>query len=54
MLEPGPVPKMMIADKGYDSDAICKDHIARKADPVISHAPEPQGTRPHRRRHVRT
>lgn len=35
MLEPGPDPKVLIADKGYDSDAIREDLIARKAEPVI-------------------
>lgn len=35
MLEPGPEPKVLIADKGYDSDAIREDLIARKAEPVI-------------------
>ena len=35
MLEPGPEPKGLIADKGYDSDAIREDLIARKAEPVI-------------------
>ena len=33
--EPGPEPKVLIADKGYDSDAIREDLIARKAEPVI-------------------
>jgi transposase len=35
MLEPGPEPKVSIADKGYDSDATRKDLIARRAEPVI-------------------
>ena len=35
MLEPGPEPKVLIADKGYDSDAIRDDLIAREAEPVI-------------------
>jgi transposase len=35
MLEPGPEPKVLIADKGYDSDAIREDLIARMAEPVI-------------------
>jgi hypothetical protein len=34
MLEPGPEPKVLIADKGYDSDAIREDLIARMAEPV--------------------
>lgn len=35
MQEPGPTPKVMIADKGYDSDAIREDLIARNAEPTI-------------------
>ena len=35
MLEPGPKPKVLIADRGYDSDAIRDDLIARGAEPVI-------------------
>ena len=35
MLEPGPEPKVLIADKGYDSDAIREDLIARQVEPVI-------------------
>lgn len=35
MLEPGPEPKLLIADKGYDSDAIREDLIARQVAPVI-------------------
>ena len=35
MLEPGPEPKVLIADKGYDSDAIREDLIARQVAPVI-------------------
>lgn len=35
MLEPGPEPKVLIADKGYDSDVIREDLIARRAEPVI-------------------
>ena len=35
MDEPGPEPKVLIADKGYDSDAIREDLIERGAEPVI-------------------
>ena len=35
MLEPGPKPKVLIADRGYDSDAIREDLIARETEPVI-------------------
>lgn len=35
MVEPGPEPKVLIADKGYDSNAIRDDLIARKVEPVI-------------------
>lgn len=35
MQEPGPAPKVMIADKGYDSDAIRSDLEARKVEAVI-------------------
>lgn len=35
MDEPGPEPKVLIADKGYDSDAIREDLAARGAEPVI-------------------
>jgi transposase len=35
MLEPGPETKGLFADKGYDSDAISDDLIARKAKPII-------------------
>jgi transposase len=35
LLEPGPEPKVLIADKGYDSDAVREDLAARKAEPVI-------------------
>jgi len=35
MQEPGPAPKVMIADKGYDSDAIRHDLAARTAEAVI-------------------
>ena len=35
MDEPGPEPKVMIADKGYDSDAIREDLKRRGAEPVI-------------------
>lgn len=35
MDEDGPVPKVLIADKGYDSDAIRQDLKARGAEPVI-------------------
>jgi len=35
MDEPGPQPKVLIADKGYDSDAIREDLIERGAEPVI-------------------
>ncbi len=35
MDQPGPEPKVLIADKGYDSDAIRDDLRARGAEPVI-------------------
>jgi transposase len=35
MEEPGPQPKVMIADKGYDSDAVRNDLNARKIEAVI-------------------
>jgi transposase len=35
MDQPGPAPKVMIADKGYDSDAIRAHLRARGAEPVI-------------------
>jgi transposase len=35
MDEPGPEPKVLIADKGYDSDAIREDLAQRGAEPVI-------------------
>lgn len=35
MNEPGPEPKILIADKGYDSDAIRADLIERGAEPII-------------------
>ena len=35
MDEPGPGPKVLIADKGYDSDAIREDLARRGAEPVI-------------------
>lgn len=35
MDEPGPQPKILIADKGYDSDAIREDLIERGTQPVI-------------------
>ncbi len=35
MDEPGPKPKVLIADKGYDSDAIREDLIERGAEPII-------------------
>jgi len=35
MDEPGPQPRILIADKGYDSDAIRGDLIERGAEPVI-------------------
>ncbi|WP_408606329.1 IS5 family transposase, partial [Aquidulcibacter paucihalophilus] len=35
MDEDGPAPKVLIADKGYDSDAIREDLQARGAEPVI-------------------
>lgn len=35
MEEPGPEPKVLIADKGYDADAIREDLAARGATPVI-------------------
>jgi transposase len=37
MDEPGPVPKVLIADKGYDSDAIRENLAARGVTPVIPH-----------------
>lgn len=37
MEEPGPTPKVLIADKGYDSDTIRDDLRARGAEPVIPH-----------------
>lgn len=36
MLEARPEPKLLIADKGYDSDAIHEDLIARTKEPVIA------------------
>lgn len=35
MDQPGPEPKVLIADKGYDSDGIRDDLRARGAEPVI-------------------
>jgi transposase len=35
MDEPGPEPKVLIADKGYDSNAIREDLAKRGAEPVI-------------------
>ena len=35
MQEPGPRPSIMIADKGYDSDAIREDLVARNVEAVI-------------------
>jgi transposase len=35
MDEPGPRPKVLIADKGYDSDKIRDDLTRRGAEPVI-------------------
>ncbi len=35
MQEPGPRPSIMIADKGYDSDAIRDDLVARNVEAVI-------------------
>jgi transposase len=35
MHEPGPRPRVMIADKGYDSDAIREDLVARNVEAVI-------------------
>jgi transposase len=35
MLEPGPEPKVLMADKVHDRDAIRDDLIARKVEPVI-------------------
>jgi transposase len=35
MDEPGPQPKVLIADKGYDSDAIRDDLAARQVEAVI-------------------
>jgi transposase len=37
MDEPGPAPKVVIADKGYDSDAIRGDLEKRGVTPVIPH-----------------
>ncbi len=37
MDEPGPMPKVLIADKGYDSDAIRDDLAKRGVTPVIPH-----------------
>lgn len=31
----GPAPKILIADKGYDSDAVREDLQARGAEPII-------------------
>ncbi|HLA03057.1 MAG TPA: transposase, partial [Aestuariivirga sp.] len=35
--EPGPEPKILIADKGYDSDTVREDLVRRGAEPVILH-----------------
>jgi transposase len=35
MAEPGPQPKVMLGDKGYDADAILGDLEARGIEPVI-------------------
>ncbi len=35
MAEPGPEPKLMLGDKGYDADAILDDLQARGIEPVI-------------------
>jgi len=35
MQEPGPRPRVIIADKGHDSDAITNDLAARKVEAVI-------------------
>jgi transposase len=35
MGEPGPEPKVLIADKGYDSNAIREDLAKRGVEPVI-------------------
>ena len=35
MFEPGPEPTVLVADKGYDSDANPDDLIAREGEPVI-------------------
>lgn len=35
MDQPGPSPKVMLADKGYDSDAIRQDLKDRGVEPVI-------------------
>jgi transposase len=35
MDEPGPAPKVLLADKGYDSDAIREDLHERAIEPVI-------------------
>ncbi len=35
MAEDGPPPKVMLADRGYDADAILEDLKARGATPVI-------------------
>ena len=52
MLEPGPELKVLITDKGYDSDAISEYLIARKAESDFQ-APEPQDKRSGRWRQVR-
>jgi hypothetical protein len=36
MLDPGLEPKVLIADKSYDADAIRDDLLARKVEPVIA------------------
>lgn len=35
MAEPGPAPKVLLGDKGYDADAILEDLEARGVEPVI-------------------
>jgi transposase len=37
MDEPGPIPKVLIADKGYDSDAIRDDLAERGVTSIIPH-----------------
>jgi hypothetical protein len=46
MDEPGPEPKVLIADKGYDSDAIREDLVKRGAESVIRRARTARSSRP--------